>query len=444
MSEEKEIIKRFVQEIIEQKNKKARIPDKEELEAIAAEIGISDKDLNNIDTIVDQIIQRAQGYINHELWNYAIDELKDAAALRPGDKQIEKYLARSYLGKYRAKRKREDKEKAKKLIQAAIEKSPGDSQLYTWLGELEQKKFSLKKQLGPYLQPFLLKRIIFFLIIAIVAGALTYFTLFPQIISPWASNNKNETSGTWENSSSGWDVPEQIDIPIVQNIEDEGLELEVRTNEISDFGDSFSYTLTAVIFPIDQEIHELELELALIGENEQILYSRRFDARASYQASVRPGEALPFNQLVYQDTQVPDIQECRLTFVTMEAYPASDEYPDSKSIQLSTSTSQSALQQLSVLERENTVQGLGNETVYNTIVFTVINSGSTPISRLQLEIDWLDGSGNIITTEQSWVVTASSPVMMPEEARSVKIYGDMPAQDYDDVQDYRVNALYFE
>jgi tetratricopeptide (TPR) repeat protein len=134
--ERDEIIGNFIkQALTERDRKRGTLGD---LKAIAAEVGLDERDLAKVDKAAQAHFDRGSGYGRHGRFDEAIAELSVSAALRPTDPKVTLRLAEAYAGRWRAKRDRDDRTEAERLAKRCVELQPGFEPAFALLESLDQ------------------------------------------------------------------------------------------------------------------------------------------------------------------------------------------------------------------------------------------------------------------------------------------------------------------
>ncbi len=102
------VIENYIQRVTELSQSSQRIPTIEEVEKIAAELGIEPDEIEAAQKQSHDHYIRAQGYMRLKHWDDAISELQEAVAFNPSNLDMLISLASSHMGRWQEKHHRDD------------------------------------------------------------------------------------------------------------------------------------------------------------------------------------------------------------------------------------------------------------------------------------------------------------------------------------------------
>lgn len=142
-------IENYIQRVSELSQSGDKIPTNEELEKIAAELGISKDEIAIAQKESRDHFVRSQGYLNLKYWDDAIDELQEAVVFNPSNLEMLILLAKAHLGRWQEKHSRDDELQIKTRIKQCLEIKPDHQESLQLLAQLDQslKKYHQKKVL---------------------------------------------------------------------------------------------------------------------------------------------------------------------------------------------------------------------------------------------------------------------------------------------------------
>lgn len=135
------VIENYIQRVTELSQSSQCIPTIEEVEKIAAELGIEPDEIEAAQKQSHDHYVRAQGYMRLKHWNDAILELQEAVAFNPSNLEMLISLASSYIGRWQEKHHREDENNIRFRIRQCLVIKPDCEEA---LNLLEQFSKALK------------------------------------------------------------------------------------------------------------------------------------------------------------------------------------------------------------------------------------------------------------------------------------------------------------
>lgn len=163
-------IENYIQRVSELSQSGDKIPTNEELEKIAAELGISTEEIKIAQQESRDHFVRSQGYFNLKYWDEAINELQEAVVFNPSSLEMLNLLANAHLGRWQKKHDREDELQIKTRIKQCLQIKPDHQESLQLLAKLDQ---ALKKH--QHKQVFLLA------LLSIFCGSIIGYFFFNDI-----------------------------------------------------------------------------------------------------------------------------------------------------------------------------------------------------------------------------------------------------------------------
>ncbi|WP_107669008.1 hypothetical protein [Cyanothece sp. BG0011] len=114
------VINNYIQRVTEWSQSSQRIPTTEELESIAAELGIEPEEIQAAQKQSHDHYVRAQGYMRLKHWDDAIAELQEAVAFNPSNLDMLVSLASAHMGRWEAYHRREDENNIRLRIRQCL------------------------------------------------------------------------------------------------------------------------------------------------------------------------------------------------------------------------------------------------------------------------------------------------------------------------------------
>ena len=172
-------------------------------------------------------------------------------------------------------------------------------------------------------------------------------------------------------------------------------------------------------------MHGLRLKLALVGPTGREVRSRSFDARADYQAYLRPGETGPISALIYEERRAPEIDHVELSVETADLATAAATYAPAIPILVDWTFDQPSHIDVEIQERDSRLtDAIGGQ--LHVLTLSVHNAGGRAVQSLLLDVTWLDPAGAAITSERLFMVPSTGPAMQSGETWAGRVYGNFP------------------
>lgn len=142
-------IDNYIKRVSELSQSEQKIPTNEELEKIAAELGISDEEIEVAKKKSHDHFVRAQGYFKLKFWDDAISELQEAVVFNPSNLDMLNLLANSHLGRWYERHSQSDRLQIRIRIKQCLEIKPDHQESLHLLAKLSRcvKQRNKKKAL---------------------------------------------------------------------------------------------------------------------------------------------------------------------------------------------------------------------------------------------------------------------------------------------------------
>jgi tetratricopeptide (TPR) repeat protein len=131
-------IENYIQRVSELSQSGHQIPTNEELEKIAAELGISSEEIEIAQKQSQDHFLRAQGYFSLKYWDEAINELQEAVVFNPSNLELLNLLANAHLGRWHQKHRRDDELQIKTRIKQCLQIKPDHQESLQLLAKLDR------------------------------------------------------------------------------------------------------------------------------------------------------------------------------------------------------------------------------------------------------------------------------------------------------------------
>lgn len=132
------VIDNYIQRVTEWSHSSQRIPTTEELETIAAELGIDPQEIQDARQQSQAHYIRAQGYMRLNHWDDAIAELQEAVAFNPSNLDMLVSLASAHMGRWQETHRRQDENNIRLRIRQCLDIKPDCEEALNLLARLSQ------------------------------------------------------------------------------------------------------------------------------------------------------------------------------------------------------------------------------------------------------------------------------------------------------------------
>lgn len=409
----------------------------DDLEQTARDLGLSTRDLERARATVERHRERARRFSQHDAWDDAVAEYRQALVLAPLDAGLAYELAVAHASRYEATADAADHAAAERYARRAIDLDPELAPAYELLGVL--KKSSGAPQTVS--RQRLLVAVATLLLLA--AGGVMFFVLeraavpVPAPPAPVAPVPPAPSAPALPAPTA---TSAQRELPVTFEVD--GFEFDVQRSRFNDYDSSFAYTLHATLRPTAGELHHLRLRLDLLDADGAILHTHFFDGYGDHEPPLRPGETAPLAPLIFQREPPPDARQARLTLEAAERPPAAANYGDEPDVPLRWPAGQPAYLDLAATERTSTLRTntlLGGERTH-TLTLALHNRGDRSVEGLRLKVTWYDAAGGVAAEDERFVVP-SGPAMRPGQTWLVRFYGKFPPGDAAPYTRYAVSVL---
>ncbi|MFP4363347.1 MAG: hypothetical protein ACLFR1_05710 [Spirochaetia bacterium] len=234
--------------------------------------------------------------------------------------------------------------------------------------------------------------------------------ILPFLFSASPHDNKNDSSQ--ENN---------VYVPVSSDFSRYGIDLEIRDSVMYMREGTSSYVITGVISSNSLNISLLGIRLSLFGTGGSSLISMEREIQGPDMPPVYPGDSVPFRIIERFDT--PDSAP-RGAFISLDYIDAepSDSTSDSAEMRIE-NTDLIDHESISItfgLRRTASAQALrgGYE---NGLHIEFENTGSAPISELEISVLWKNSENSVIAEERTTLIRNNQALLMPSERRVFSI-----------------------
>ena len=419
--DDEKILQDYLGRLLQMQDERDDWLDEDDLHAAARDLGLSDDDLARVAARVAAHRQRGQRFAEHQAWDDALAELRQAAALAPFDAGLLHETAEVYAHRYRQTANPADREAAERYAHRTIQLDADHTASYELLTALRTMPEVAEPSRRP-LVPMLVGGLIVGLVVALVA---VFF--FAVSSDPPTPPVVAERPGAATEAPGAASLSAQQVLPVtLAPDEAAGLTLDVQRSLFRNFDSTFSYTLHAGLRVAQAELHQLRLRLDLLDAAGTVVRSEEFDALGDTEPYLRPGDTVPVDHLLFERRPPPALDAARLSVAVVERQEAAADYGAATPIDHTWEATKPAYFNLEITERENRMsQPLGNRRLHFLSV-AVRNTGTRAFHRLQIKAVWYDAAGQQVASNERYVVTSSMPALQPGETYVTRFIGEFP------------------
>lgn len=416
MSDYKKNIEAFIHKVLEiQKDKTEKPLSQQELRDIAQDLNITDEDWQHIEQIYQDHYKRGHAFLEHQNWEDALEEFKQAQAIKPSEPSILYDIASVYKGLWDEHKKKQDKQNAIFYARQCLNFQADHQGAVQLISDFKRNVFRLKKKRSQKRKEGWLKfRRNFFFALRSLAFLFLMFLFFRYALSNYGAKSKGsgerKKPKTYNYSSP---QVENIELP-VELVEDEkskGLYIKKESSvyEFEHGENSVSlYKFLGDIYVEGYIVNMLQLKIEILNEQDSVVSTVVRKLVDSYNPAFRPGDAIPVqytqNTLDIEDKNWKSIR-FKVDVVRKEALPNNlrpENYPKVKIIWNYNASSNFNLQ---IKDREKTkteVRGYygKKDKVFVSPVLEIKNTGKYPIRHLILEVQWINQKEEIISSKE--------------------------------------------
>jgi len=434
-------LERFLEEMLRLKNlRQKRALSLDELREVAASAGVSDSEWKEIVEKFKDHMVRAKGFLEFNNPDDAIGELSQALGLNPYHADALLGMAQAYQMRWKQRSNPTDKEMAMSYARECLDIDADNKDAMRLLSELRtgresQAKPVLSTQRLPAPVPAAGKKpsavvVVLLLIGLAVLLGMAFLLMARQAPSDFENPQEPLEVEVSPPAEALPDGPENglesyeslLECSFVPNAMSEGVSLAPPRVVLSDYDGSWAVNSMGLVKVLPgTELLELTLKLELLDEQGKVVAAQSIKVLESHNAMGRPGDLLPFDNLLYKDKGEPDASRARVSVSYAKARPAAGRYPESKPLEVSWAFERADNIDLAVRQRAAEFgEVLGDFS--HDMELEVENIGQVPLEKVEAQISWYDKSGKIAHSEEVLFTYSSNPVI---EAGQVRIYSRM-------------------
>ncbi len=402
----------------------------EDLQEIARELGMSDADLAAVEEEVQSRYERGMGFVDHGMWNDAVEQLREAAALAPSRVYLLHALANAYFCRGRDNKSKDDMQQAEAWARRCLDLDPQYQAAFILLGEIKDQNIAESEGLSTRKAAMTL---VGSLVLCVVGGSVA--SIIAVIIEPSLAEDQNTTTET-----DSVVVNDNLVVPVAATQPKDtkpvplqpsagnlpvdfnpgrwkgqvALDLREVNNKV--YTDKAYFSWKGLIENTGNlEIDEVTAKLELINGSDEVLVSDIITLVDDYKPALRPGDVNTFYTTKGSEAAV---ERAKVTITNVKAEPAAKGYAKSKLISPKWAVKKPANLNIEVRERftSHSHNDMMNSGFFKA-AWEIKNTGSTPIRTVKVGLRLMDGNGTTLD-DSSWLVAfSSSPTIRPGEMR---------------------------
>jgi tetratricopeptide (TPR) repeat protein len=378
-----------------------------DITAIAAELGFSRSDLSKIDEAVEKLRERGEASLKNEYYDGAIQDLTTAAALSPFDGKLKSILAECYFRRGKEDHSGSDFSYARTWAEEAIRIDPSCRHAYQILHSLKRYRQRRKKRI---IQLGIISSVI--VILSILLLAILILSKTDSIsASPPAEVVDSAAASVKPNENTGSrSMRKKISVSLSETV-DPAYSLYSQSSIISTYKDAYSYELTAEIENGESVLTALMVKATAYDAQGKALFIVYKDVLTTNDPPIYPGDHIPFYILKYEKEDVPEVENIEISFQLAEGHAYTGPSIDFPEIPIEWEVRKPAGIDISLTERKSSIAKLNPPSHF--LVLAVENTGSRPIDHLKIRIDRYNAQGSLLTSALHYLVISSGPQLRP-------------------------------
>ncbi len=415
MPDREHLLQQYIQRLLDVQDQQDDGLTEADLERIAADLGLDEADRAHVAELVEDHQQRGLTFAAHHHWDEAIQEYRQAVALRPLQVPLLHKLALAHQARWLARHDGTDREAALSYVKRCIRLDPQHQPSYTLLTALKvprnkRKVVALMTAIG----------LMVIALMAVMAWGLMHER--QQTPAPMPALEVPITRSSpvpLEDRPSEW----HPEVQLLTDETTEGLSISVHESTMRRYNSSYAYALKAHLATQRDEVYALQFRMEGKDRTGAVLIQKTVDVLESHHPYLRPGEVRGFHKLIFEKEKAPDVEQVEFSLANIERAPAPDTYAAMPAQEVVWDVPHPN-QEVAFEERESVVthNDLLNQWRHD-LTLAVANTGPRAIQRLKIQVDWLDDAAQVMHSNPSWIVSASEPPFQPGQRTAVRTFG---------------------
>lgn len=406
-------LERFIERILQiQDSQKQQKLSQKELKDIAFEMGLNELDWRKIEETTNNHLIRAKGYMTYQNWEDAMKELDQAYPLNPQNTDLLYNMAYCYKMQWLNSGKELDKKQAEKYARQCLNFMPSHKDAVKLISSFKIKEIKeIKKSKAKYI----------ILVLIILLGLLFLFLTLYQTSDMGINKEELKPAETVEIVKDDNNIEKSSnDIPVkwIKNKKAKGLDFRIENSDFSNYKKSYSYKASANIYLKKIELNELKLKIDLVANNNNIVQTKIKEVWSKYKSTLRNGDIIPFDVLIYVKEKMPQFKEVRITPYLVKKQFSEAKYEKSPKKEFKWLIKKPINYNVEIRERLSSFSGSGR--IYHKLVLEFKNTGNTTVKKLKINLKWLDKNNKMLDNKSVYITISSQPQIQRGQTR---IYG---------------------
>lgn len=402
----------------------------EQLRLLARELGLNDADLAAADAEAERRRVRGEGFLQHERWADAIQDLSEAAVLRPFDVEVLHALARAHLGEFRRSRGVEHRRRAERVARLCLERDPRHQPSFALLGEIDRA--AALRSSWPWIA------------LAGCTAALAAALLSrPAPPTPGHEHHASPTPAEApapqpvasaeppappavasvpvpapQPAATGGDV--RVSFPAAASAK---LELDVRELRLAVYPSSAYLNLHGLVRNAGHdELIQLTFRLVLRDGSGAAVTERTHMAVSPFSAPARPGDTVPLSAVIPATAQTTSID---ILVDKIDRKPAAGPYAPNTPVEVGWAVERAAARVLKVEQRAAWFTGAGDNR-FASADLEISHGGTQPLEEVRFQWQLVNAKGGVLQVTEHHAAGMLSGPLWPGERRVVHVVARAP------------------
>ncbi len=422
---------KYIQKLLEIQDKKEQEKiTEQQMKEIAAEMGLSDMNWQEVQNYAKEHFTRGNGYAKYKNWTDAIYEFEQSKAIMPNNVELCYALANAHYQKWLNKGDNYDKDKAQKYALKCLRLNPEYDDAFKLITQLKTKRW-----LGMDIQQWQ-----WIGISALLLVILTGYWLYPSempVREPIIQNtppvttttdnsiNTNTTATTANNTTT---TVTYDGIPIeFKGKELERFEIEIDEQDFSSYSSNANYTVSGYFKAPKHDVLNLKIKVTIFNNKGEIINEALDDAlKKDYHPIARAGDNIPFHVNIYGSyINPPPLSKVTIDLLTVETEEPPSRYEASDKVKVRFEPKRPKNVDISVLARKN-LQTFSKylKRIEQKNTFEIKNTGNVVIKQMKGRVDWYDNNGQVFSSSDADLIYNFLPSLGRNETRVTRFEGN--------------------
>ncbi|MEZ4888491.1 MAG: hypothetical protein R3E32_27435 [Chitinophagales bacterium] len=386
----------------------------EELEQIAANLGMSKEAWNGLQKELQDSVMRGKGFMKYENWDDAIEELKHAEQINPFHLGVLMELSESYHQLWLKNSSPIDEELAEQYAKRCLQIQPNHERSLQLISSLKKPAAAMAG--AQTNNPNWWKKWLALVVVLLFVGNMLVYNLSQKEESTSKTPTTAPTEKTIENDAIDYG---NLQVDIRYDNKNKGLKWMIDDSYLQNFENSFGYNLKMNVLPQGIELTRLRIRVALFDEKRQEIYSQEKQV-VSNEAYLHD-DFIPVVMTLYNEvTPVPKITSAEVSVVDMKMEILSNMRPPSTKKPFAWGLNKPENMDVEIRERQSKLSAsINKKSSYHKIILEVTNRGKYPIKQLKIGVSWVNFEPRMVQAEEVLLVSPSSTTTLKPGQRFI-------------------------